>query len=45
LYPVALVLAMGWRKLPVERLELWATGFWVIYAVSFVLFSLTRFPH
>jgi 4-amino-4-deoxy-L-arabinose transferase-like glycosyltransferase len=44
LFPVALVLAAGWRKLPVKALGLWATGFWVIYAVSFTLFSLSRFP-
>lgn len=44
LYPTALVLAAGWRKLPVKALGLWATGFWVIYAVSFTLFSLSRFP-
>jgi hypothetical protein len=45
LYAVALVLAAGWRKLPVKALGLWAPGFWVIYAVSFTLFSLSRFPH
>ena len=44
LYAVALVLAAGWRKLPVKALGLWATGFWVIYTVSFTLFSLSRFP-
>jgi 4-amino-4-deoxy-L-arabinose transferase-like glycosyltransferase len=44
LFPVALGLAAGWRKLPVKALGLWATVFWVIYAVSFTLFSLSRFP-
>ena len=44
LYAVALVLAAGWRKLPVKALGLWATGFWMIYAASFALFSLSRFP-
>jgi len=44
LFPIALVLAAGWRKLPVKAVGLWVTGFWVIYAVSFTLFSLTRFP-
>jgi len=44
LFPVALLLAAGWRKLPVKALGLWATGFWVVYATGFALFSLSRFP-
>lgn len=44
LLPVALLLAAGWRKLPVPALALSATIFWVVYAFGFALFSLSRFP-
>jgi len=44
LFPIALLLAARLRRLPVKNLELWLTGFWVAYAVSFMIFSLCRFP-
>ena len=44
LLPIALLLAVGWRGLPVKRLDLCATGFWLAYAIGFTLFSLCRFP-
>lgn len=43
-WPLALLLALRLRRLPFKKLELHAVGFWVAYAVSFVVFSLCRFP-
>jgi 4-amino-4-deoxy-L-arabinose transferase-like glycosyltransferase len=44
LLPIGLMLAAGLRSLPLKRPELQATGFWVAYAVTFLAFSLSRFP-
>jgi len=44
LYPILLFLAAGWRFLPVKHLEVHAAGICITYAVSFVVFSLCRFP-
>ena len=44
LLPVSLWLAAGWRKLPVPGLALWTTAFWILYALGFAMFSMSRFP-
>ena len=44
LFPIALLLAMRLRRLPLKNLEWWAAGFWVAYGVAFLVFSLCRFP-
>jgi hypothetical protein len=43
-WPLALLLALRLRRLPFEKLDLHTVGFWVAYSVSFVVFSLCRFP-
>ena len=44
LFPIALVLALGLRPLPIKNPAVQAVGFWVAYAVIFTVFSLYRFP-
>jgi len=44
LCPLALFLAAGLRRLPVPHLEIHAAGYWLTYALTFVAFSLCRFP-
>ena len=44
LYPVALFMAARWRAFPVKNLEPYTTGLWITYALTFLLFSLWRFP-
>ncbi len=44
LYPIALLLAGGLRRLPAKNRERLAAGFWMAYAVSFMVYSLVRFP-
>jgi hypothetical protein len=44
LYPIAFLLAARLRTLPVKNLDIHAAGFWVTYAITFVVFSLGRFP-
>ena len=44
LFPIALVLALGLRRLPIKNPAIQAAGFWVSYAVIFTAFSLNRFP-
>lgn len=44
LYAVALLLAGGWRLLPVRHLDVHAAGFWITYGISFTVFSLCHFP-
>jgi len=43
LYPIALLLASRWRSFPVKHLEVYTMGFWMAYAVAFMVFSLCRF--
>jgi len=44
LYPIALLLAGRWRSFPVKNLEIHTAGVWMLYAVTFTVFSLWRFP-
>lgn len=44
LYPFGLLLAAGCHSLPIRPLAIHASGFWITYAVGFVVFSLSRFP-
>jgi hypothetical protein len=44
LFPIALILACGSRSLAFQNSFLRAAGFWISYAVAFLLFSLLRFP-
>jgi hypothetical protein len=44
LYPIALVLSAGLWTFPLKKFPSRVAGFWILYAVSFVIFSLCRFP-
>jgi len=44
LLPVALVIAAGLRHLPIKTPTIHAVGFWVAYATTFTVYSLSRFP-
>jgi 4-amino-4-deoxy-L-arabinose transferase-like glycosyltransferase len=44
LHPIALMLALGSRASPFQNSIARVMGFWIIYAVTFVVFSLCRFP-
>jgi len=44
LFPIALVLALGSRSLALQNSYARVAGFWITYAVGFVIFSLCRFP-
>jgi 4-amino-4-deoxy-L-arabinose transferase-like glycosyltransferase len=44
LIPIALLLAAGWRRLLIPKLELHAAAFWILYATGFLIFSLVNFP-
>jgi hypothetical protein len=42
--PIALLLAFGARSLPMQNSAVRVAGFWITYALAFVIFSLYRFP-
>lgn len=44
LVPITLVSAAGLRWLPAPRLPVHVVGFWLTYALGFLVFSLGRFP-
>jgi hypothetical protein len=44
LYPLALLLAARWRTFPAKRLEPYTTALWIIYALTFLIFSVWMFP-
>ena len=44
LHPIALMLAFGSRSLALQNSIARVAGFWITYAVAFVVFSLCRFP-
>ena len=44
LCPIAILLAVWLRRLPVKKREVHAACFWITYAASFAVFGLCRFP-
>lgn len=44
LFPIALLLGNWLRSLNVKKLEVHLAGGWILYALTFAAFSLTRFP-
>jgi hypothetical protein len=44
LYPIALLLSWGLSSIPARNATVHVVGFWVVYAIAFEAFSLSRFP-
>jgi hypothetical protein len=44
LYPIAILLALRFRSLPLKNLAIHTAGFWITYALMFEGFSLGKFP-